>query len=109
MTRRWSVNGRWSMRGRTAGIPGNSVSLQNARGGNGGQASIAEFGTLQLEWVTLSDRSNQSAYGDKAMAIYKRLAEKYPDRVRGGSGWSLLIQSVAVAPRKRTRPLVRGW
>jgi hypothetical protein len=65
-----------------AGIPSNNVPLSGKHSGGGRSASIAEFGTLQLEWVALGDRLHEPSYGERALNIYRRIEKKYPDTAR---------------------------
>lgn len=70
-----------------AGIPSNVVYINQGeskklRTSQLGRAAIAEFGSLQLEFVALSQRTANTTYGEKAEAIVKHLHDSYPDKAR---------------------------
>ena len=50
--------------------------------GIGGVTSLAEFGSIQLEFVTLSQRTGVEKYADKAVDMIRRIDENLPDMVR---------------------------
>ena len=47
-----------------------------------GRAALAEFGSLQVEFVALSQRTANSTYGEKAEAIMQQIFRNYPDKAR---------------------------
>ncbi len=71
-----------------AGIPPNQVVLKpSARAGSvhpsgASRAALAEYGTLTLEFVAMSQRTGDPSYGKKAEAIIKMINERYPEMVR---------------------------
>lgn len=70
-----------------AGIPINWIFLdwglldfqQNAKDSN--SFALAEFGSIQLEYLTLSHRLNASLYANKTEPLLRRLNQLYPDMV----------------------------
>lgn len=60
------------------GIPQNSITLGRPGMGSFGTASIAECGSLQLEWCTLSLRSRNSTYQYKALKIFDAIHAAHP-------------------------------
>ena len=70
-----------------AGIPPNSVMLKTslragpARPGGSSRAALAEYGTLAVEFLALSERTGNPVYGQRAVAIIQLLRERYPDKV----------------------------
>lgn len=46
-----------------------------------GRAAIAEFGSLQVEFLALSQRTANTSYGETAEALPRLLYQKYPDKV----------------------------
>ncbi|KAJ3148375.1 Mannosyl-oligosaccharide 1,2-alpha-mannosidase IB [Geranomyces michiganensis] len=56
-----------------SGFPVNSFNLHTKRAG-GGNAGLAEMGTLQLELQYLSDVTGDLFYAEKALAVYDTLA-----------------------------------
>ena len=46
-----------------------------------GRAALAEFGSIQMEFLALSQRSSNASYGEKAEALIKSLHDNYPDKV----------------------------
>ncbi len=71
---------------RDAGIPHNNLHLGGGQREHKPRAfkrvSVAEFGTLQLEFIALSRRVNNATYGDVAEAALHNLHQKFPDTVR---------------------------
>lgn len=63
----------------TTGIPVTSINFQTGRGNNpswaGGNSNLAEFGTLQLEWLTLAARTGNHLYSDKVERIFDVIEE----------------------------------
>ena len=51
------------------------------RGTQLGRAAIAEFGSLQVEFLALSQRTANTSYGETAEALLQSLFQKYPDKV----------------------------
>lgn len=47
----------------------------------GGTSSIAECGSLQLEWCTLSLRTGNEIYAKKALKVFDSIHAAYPDKV----------------------------
>ena len=72
-----------------AGIPPNSVVLKPSLRAGGlhpsgsTRASLAEYGTLTVEYIALSQRTGNPVYGQTVEAIIKLLRERYPDMVSG--------------------------
>ncbi|KAK9807221.1 hypothetical protein WJX73_010611 [Symbiochloris irregularis] len=68
----------------TTGIPPNNVVLRpSLRAGamrpvGTSRAALAEYGTLALEFLALSERTNNAIYGQRAVDILKLLHERYP-------------------------------
>lgn len=46
-----------------------------------GRAALAEFGSIQVEFLALSRRCSNATYGEKAEALVKVLHDNYPDQV----------------------------
>ena len=64
-----------------AGIPANGITLGRAGQIGGGTAAIAECGSLQLEWCTLSMRTGKDVYAKKALKIFDSIHAANPDAV----------------------------
>jgi len=69
-----------------AGIPTNVVYINQGqtgktRGSQVGRVALAEFGSIQVELLALSQRTANSTYGEKSEAILKLLDRMYPDKV----------------------------
>lgn len=47
-----------------------------------GTTSLAEFGSIQMEFVTLSKRTGVPAFGQKAEAMIRQIYKAQPDAVR---------------------------
>ena len=47
-----------------------------------GRAAIAEFGSLQMEFLALSQRTANTSYGETAEGLLRLLYQNYPDKVR---------------------------
>ena len=63
-----------------AGIPRNGIML--GRGSDpGGNAGLAEAGSLQLEWLTLSARTKNPIYRKKALRVFESIHKANPDQV----------------------------
>ena len=56
------------------------------------RAALAEYGTLALEFIALSQRTNNAIYGQRAIDIIKLLHERYPKQVR--HAWPLACWAV---------------
>jgi len=65
----------------SAGIPRNSVTLGRP-GTPGGNAGLAEAGSLQLEWFTLSARTKNQIYRQKALRVFDSIHKANPDQVQ---------------------------
>ena len=69
-----------------AGIPHNNLHLSGGQKDRRPHAfkrvGIAEFGTLQLEFIALSRRVDNATYGDVAESALRNLHQKFPDTVR---------------------------
>ena len=75
-----------------AGIPINEVLINQGNNsetlsGLEGRVSLAEFGSIQVELLVLSQRTANSTYGDKSEAILKLLNQNYPDTVGACHGF----------------------
>lgn len=57
--------------GETGRLPGSQV----------GRVAIAEFGSLQVEFLALSQRTANTSYGETAEGLHKLLYQNYPDKV----------------------------
>lgn len=64
----------------TTGIPANSIMLGQASNSYRTTASIAECGSLQLEWTALSMRSGNNIYAEKSQKIFHAFHDVYPDQ-----------------------------
>ena len=62
------------------GIPRNSVTLGEPSTA-GGNAGLAEAGSLQLEWFTLSARTRNQVYRKKALRVFDSIHKANPDQV----------------------------
>jgi len=62
-----------------SGIPGPSVSLKTGASGGGGNAVIAEVGTLQLEFRDLAFRSGIKHFAEIAENVHHKMRAKLPD------------------------------
>lgn len=71
--------------GLCAGIPHNNLHLSGGEKDRRPHAfkrvSIAEFGTLQLEFIALSRRVDNATYGDVAESAIQNLHRMFPDTV----------------------------
>ena len=61
------------------GIPVTNINFHTGKGTNpswsGGHSNLAEFGTLQLEWLTLAARTGKQLYSDKVDRIFDVIQE----------------------------------
>lgn len=64
-----------------AGIPANSIWLGHPSSSFRRSASLAECGSLQLEWTALSERSGNSVYAAKSQKVFRAIHDVYPDQV----------------------------
>ena len=64
-----------------AGIPRNSITLGRPST-PGGNAGLAEAGSLQLEWLTLSARTKNQIYRKKALRVFDSIHKANPDQVQ---------------------------
>ena len=46
-----------------------------------GRVAIAEFGSLQVEFLALSQRTANTTYGETAEGLYRMLYQNYPEKV----------------------------
>ena len=58
-----------------------SLSSGPVRPGGTSRAALAEYGTLSVEFLALSERTGNPVYGQRALAIIQLLRERYPDKV----------------------------
>ena len=63
-----------------AGIPRNGITL-GRESTPGGNAGLAECGSLQLEWYTLSARTQKKVYGQKALRVFSSIHKAHPQQV----------------------------
>ena len=49
---------------------------------SGGNAGLAEAGSLQLEWFTLSARTKNQIYKQKALRVFDSIHKANPDQVQ---------------------------
>ena len=100
----------------SAGIPRNSVTLGRP-GTPGGNAGLAEAGSLQLEWLTLSARTKNQIYRQKALRVFDSIHKANPDQVqqvltgqstRDSFNMSMRTYCHNICPC-RQRPRDHGW
>lgn len=77
-----------------AGIPANGIRLGHPSSTLSRSASLAESGSLQLEWAALSARSGNSSYATLSQRVFHKLHEVYPDQVRGSLSSRALYRRV---------------
>lgn len=88
-----------------AAIPTNVVYINQGgdkgkiMGSQVGRVAIAEFGSLQVEFLALSQRTANTTYGETAEKLYHLLYQNYPEKVKPSHGFGATLPALpAVYP-----------